>query len=108
MILETASVIRRNHPPNYQAENTFLDNRSVTVIYDRRRFTRYRVPLGLVLRPESNDAPFYVSVSDASAGGCYVETVLPLQRGTKLSMVIWLESSNCRPGVSCGPATLEW
>ena len=80
-------------PSNYQSNSMAHDTRDVSVTYDRRRFIRYKVPLGVVLREESNDAPLYVSVSDASAGGCYVETILPLPRGTKLSIVIWLESS---------------
>ena len=77
---------------NYQSNSIAHDTRDVSVTYDRRRFTRYKVPLGIVLR-QSNDAPLYVSASDVSAGGCYVETILPLPRGTELSLVIWLESN---------------
>jgi hypothetical protein len=64
-----------------------------------------------VLRPESNHAPLYASAADACAGGCYVEAVFPLARGTRLSVVIWLVSDKVvtkamvrtsHPGVGMG------
>jgi hypothetical protein len=59
---------------------------------ERRRFPRYRLPLGLELRPASGiGAPLHVKTTDVSAGGCYIETMLPLGKGTELRVSIWLE-----------------
>jgi hypothetical protein len=58
---------------------------------ERRRHERYRVPVGLEIRPLS-DVPMYVCAADVSAGGCYVETILPMKKGTEMQLTIWLES----------------
>lgn len=62
------------------------------VVPERRRFTRYHVSIGIELRQETLDVPLHVTTFDVSAGGCYVETMLPMAAGTKLEIRMWLES----------------
>jgi hypothetical protein len=97
--------------PSESYPNAFPPTRTTTIPYDRRQFKRHHMPLELVLRPESNGAPLYASAADASAGGCYVEAVFPLARGTRLSVVLWLVSDKVvtkaivrtsHPGVGMG------
>jgi hypothetical protein len=58
---------------------------------ERRRHERYPIPVGLEIRQYS-DIPMHVRATDVSAGGCYVETMLPLSKGTEMRLTIWLES----------------
>jgi len=78
---------------------------------ERRRSIRHKIPVALELRPERNGCPLHARASDISTGGCYVETLLPLAVGTKLTIGIWLGSDKllaeglvrtCDPAVGMG------
>lgn len=60
---------------------------------ERRRFRRYKVALPIELRPKDSDVPLLTNTSDASAGGCYIETMLPLPKGTELEIALRLDNT---------------
>jgi len=60
---------------------------------NKRQFPRHKVRFPLVLRDErGSTAAMQTNSSDISGRGCYVETLVPLPLGTKLTVVFWLES----------------
>lgn len=87
--LLTVELLERSKCPWTQK----LSARPATTHGERRRFTRYRVAVGVELRTASNGVPLHVRTSDMSAMGCYAETMLPLAKGTKLDISIWLDSN---------------
>ena len=60
---------------------------------NKRRFTRHKVHFPIELLPErGGSALMRAGATDVSGRGCYVETLLPLPRGTALSITFWMES----------------
>jgi hypothetical protein len=60
---------------------------------DNRRFERLKIRFPLELRDDQNaSSRMQTAPSDISGRGCYVETMLPLARGTELSISFWIES----------------
>ena len=59
---------------------------------NRRRFARHRVSYPLEVRDERVQTPMRVNATDVSGNGCYVETILPLARGTTLRVDFWIDS----------------
>jgi hypothetical protein len=79
---------------------------------DNRRFERLKVRFPLELRDDRGPgARMQTGTADISGRGCYVETMLPLARGTELNITLWIESEkvdttgvvrSCDGGVGMG------
>jgi PilZ domain len=78
---------------------------------NRRRFARHKVSLPMEIRDERVNTPMRVNANDISGNGCYVETILPLPKGTTLKVEFWKETEKvtttavvrtCDPGVGMG------
>jgi hypothetical protein len=78
---------------------------------NRRRFSRHSIAFPMEVKDERVNTPLRVSATDVSASGCYIETFLPLPKGTALSAEFWIESEKivtravvrtCDPGVGMG------
>jgi len=59
---------------------------------NKRQFPRHKVRFPIVLRDERGGPAMQTNSSDISGRGCYVETLIPLPLGTKLTVVFWIES----------------
>jgi hypothetical protein len=60
---------------------------------NKRTFPRLKVRFPLELRDErGGGAAMQTNTADASGRGCYVETLVPLPLGTKLTVIFWIES----------------
>jgi PilZ domain len=60
---------------------------------EKRKFPRQRVPFSIEIRDEKGaGAAMKTRTADINAGGCYVETMLPLPVGKILTLTFWLES----------------
>ena len=55
---------------------------------ERRRFPRYPCDTGVRIHPEKGTAGYWGTLSDISAGGCYVYTFSPLSVGELITVVI--------------------
>jgi hypothetical protein len=79
---------------------------------NNRRFERLKIRFPLELRDDRGPGSrMQTGTSDISGRGCYVETMLPLPRGTELSISLWIESEkvdtsgvvrSCDGGVGMG------
>jgi len=58
---------------------------------NNRRFERLRIRFPLELR-DDRSARMQTNATDISGRGCYIETMLPLARGTELTISFWIES----------------
>lgn len=58
---------------------------------NNRRFERLRIRFPLELR-DDRSARMQTNATDISGRGCYIETMLPLARGTELNISFWIES----------------
>lgn len=77
---------------------------------NRRQHPRYKTEVACELRA-GDGVPVWGKLSDISAGGCYVEMLIPLAIGTKLKLTLWIEESKIfiqgivvsfHPGYGCG------
>ena len=59
---------------------------------EKRAHPRFRCQNKVEIHVE-NGPSFWGTVSDLSLGGCYVEMPIPLDKGTKLKLGIWIEQS---------------
>jgi len=59
---------------------------------NRRRFERHKLAFPLELRDEKSNAPMRVHATDVGGNGCYIETILPLPKGTRLKVDFWIDS----------------
>ncbi len=57
-----------------------------------RRFERLKLRFPLELRDKRGGSRMQTNATDVSGRGCYIETLLPLPRGTELSISFWIES----------------
>jgi PilZ domain len=57
---------------------------------ERRRFPRHRIGVAVHLRTGDDHAPTFLNTTDISECGCYIETMLPLAKGTEMSVAMWL------------------
>ena len=82
-----------------------------TLPQNRRRFFRHRVAYPMEVKDERVNTPMRVNATDISGSGCYIETILPLPKGTTLRAEFWIESEKvvttavvrtCDPGVGNG------
>jgi hypothetical protein len=60
-----------------------------TVGQDRRTYPRLRCFIAVELRCEGWDAPVWGNLANVSAGGCFIETVEPVRKSTKLEVGLW-------------------
>ena len=82
----------------------------------RRRFPRVKVRVSVEMRSGENGACSRASAEEISLGGCYVETMFPMQLDTKLQMKLWAGDeqinaaarvATCYPQVGNGIEFLE-
>jgi len=59
---------------------------------NNRRFERLKLRFPLELRDKRGGSRMQTNATDVSGRGCYIETLLPLPRGTELSISFWIES----------------
>jgi hypothetical protein len=79
---------------------------------DNRRFERLKIRFPLELNEDRGPGSrMQTGTADISGRGCYVETMLPLARGTELNISLWIESEkvdttgivrSCDGGVGMG------
>ena len=78
---------------------------------NRRRLPRHSIAYPMEVKDERVNTPLRVSATDISGSGCYIETILPLPKGTTLKTEFWMESEKivttavvraCYPGVGMG------
>jgi hypothetical protein len=60
---------------------------------DKRKYARQSIPFPIEIRGCA-DASLYITThaADISGNGCYVETMQPLPKGTRLKITFWLSS----------------
>jgi len=90
-----------------------IDRRQVS---DRRDTARLKCEISVQLQPSGQSAPIWGKAVDISIGGCFIEMPIPLQKGTKLSVGIWIKEHklkasgrvvNSRPGFGIGIQFVE-
>jgi hypothetical protein len=59
---------------------------------NRRRFYRHKISFPMELRDERVNTPMRVNATDVSGNGCYIETILPLPKGTTLKVDFWMDT----------------
>jgi hypothetical protein len=78
---------------------------------ERRDSARLKCVISVQLLPAGQSAPIWGKAVDLSVGGCFVEMPIPLQKGTKLTLGIWIKESklqvtgrvvSSRPGFGIG------
>ena len=79
---------------------------------ERREYPRLKCVNSAHLQPEGEGAAIWSKVLDLSLGGCFVEMPMPLKRGTRLNLELWLSDQkklslvgkvvNSRPGFGVG------
>jgi hypothetical protein len=83
---------------------------------ERRQNPRMKCSNSIQLHPEGQAAPIWGKAQDLSAGGCFVEMPMPLPRGAKLRIGLWLNQTkmtltgkvvNSRPGFGIGIQFVE-
>jgi hypothetical protein len=57
---------------------------------DRRRYPRMKCFVAVELRVNGSPTPVWGNLSNTSLGGCFVETVTPLQTEVKLEIGLWV------------------
>jgi len=58
--------------------------------HDRHRHPRTKCFVAVELKIGGSDTPVWGHLSDTSLGGCFVETVTPLERGLDVEIGLWL------------------
>ena len=56
---------------------------------DRRTYPRLRCFIAVELRCEGWDAPVWGNLANVSASGCFIETLEPVRKSTKLEVGLW-------------------
>ena len=84
---------------------------------NRRRFTRHKIHFPIEIGFEdARRSHMQTNATDIGGRGCYVETLLPLQIGTKVNLTFWMDSEKIRtagvvrasdPGVGMGIEFLD-
>lgn len=81
------------------------------LVSDRRGNARLKCEISVQLQPSGQSAPIWGKAVDISNGGCFIEMPIPLQKGTKLTIGIWIKEHklqatakvmNSRPGFGIG------
>ncbi len=77
------------------------ENKPAPVNGDQRQFRRLKVKFPLELRDERGGGPaMQTNTADASGRGCYVESLVPLPLGTKLTITFWIDSEKIATGAA--------
>ena len=76
-------------PVPKEHEDNFIKPRTQE---NRRQHPRYKTDVAAELRVPGG-VPVWGKLSDISAGGCYVEMMIPLQVGTKLKLTLWINET---------------
>ena len=80
---------------------------------EKRRYPRFPCDTGVRIHPEKSTAGYWGTLSDISAGGCYVYTFSPLPVGQVVTLIIKIGASevevggkivSSHPGVGMGVA----
>jgi len=53
---------------------------------ERRAYQRFKIRVPIEMFPDSSTVPIRGETTDLSAGGCYVESLFPLELGTALEV----------------------
>jgi hypothetical protein len=59
---------------------------------DRRKYPRIRCYVAVEVRLGGCDTPIWGNLSNVSAGGCFVETLEPIPKGTALEIGLWVNN----------------
>lgn len=95
--------------PSPQNERRKTPDRRLSA--DRRGTGRLKCMISVQIQPSGQSAPIWGKAVDISDGGCFIEMPIPLQKGTKLSIGIWIKEHkiqamgrvvNSRPGFGIG------
>jgi hypothetical protein len=77
------------------------ENKPAPVNENQRQFRRLKVKFPLELRDERGGGPaMQTNTADASGRGCYVESLVPLPLGTKLTITFWIDSEKISAGAA--------
>jgi len=88
-----------------------VDQYGRTEVSERRQHERMKCMVSAELRPDDQVAPIWCKVGDISVGGCYIEMPIPLAKGTRVKIGIWIQENklwaegkvvNSRPGFGFG------
>jgi PilZ domain len=63
---------------------------------ERRDTARLKCVLSVQIQPEGQSAPIWGKAVDMSMGGCFIEMPIPLQKGTKVKIGIWINDNKLR------------
>ncbi|HEY1265410.1 MAG TPA: PilZ domain-containing protein [Terriglobales bacterium] len=63
---------------------------------ERRENARLKCVISVQLQPEGESAPIWGKAVDMSLGGCFVEMPIPLPKGTRLKIGIWINDNKLR------------
>lgn len=83
---------------------------------ERRAEPRLKCQCSIEIHPDIQSAPIRSHTGDLSMGGCFVEMSLPIAKGTKAKVGIWLDDTkiwawarvvSCTPGFGIGIRFLE-
>jgi hypothetical protein len=78
---------------------------------DRRWAARMKCVISVQILPAGQTAPIWGKAIDMSMGGCFIEMPIPLQKGTKLTLGLWVKENklhatgrvvSSRPGFGIG------
>ena len=58
-------------------------------VADHRKYSRFKCQNSVELHTQEG-ASFWASTSDLSVGGCFIEMTIPLPKGTKLKIGMWI------------------
>lgn len=83
---------------------------------DRRQPPRLKCSTSVQITASGQNAPIWGNAVDLSIGGCFVEMSMPLQKGTKLKIAVWINEIklmitgrvvSSRPGFGIGIQFIE-
>lgn len=74
--------------PKAEKEDKFMAPRTE----NRRQHPRFKTDIAAELRVPGG-VPVWGKLSDISAGGCYVEMMIPFQVGMKLKLTLWIDQT---------------
>jgi hypothetical protein len=88
---EPAGLKKQPEPPPFQppAESKLLTQSNGD---DRRRYPRIRCYVAVEVRLGDSKTPVWGNLSNVGAGGCFVETLEPIPKGTNLEVGLWVNN----------------
>ena len=108
----TVQLLPAQRSPWQELVGTVEKPQFVATASNKRRFVRHKVLFPIEISFEdARRSHMQTSATDIGGRGCYVETLLPLQLGTKVIITFWLDSEKIRttgmvkasdPGVGMG------